>query len=145
MCGTTPIKVVRVQRVNNYIILFLQLLLSFHSSSVKPFSPVSPLISSALPWGVASLASGASPDMAGTGEIKYPGRTKTSTAALQFDTGVSRARGRKTWSKITWSSRLGVDTAGQPPAHRKKKIAKKPNFFILLQNWYTVGCSLFKK
>jgi hypothetical protein len=29
-----------------------------------------------------------SPDMAGTGEVKYPGRTKTSTAAL-------RARGRK--------------------------------------------------
>jgi len=28
-------------------------------------------------------------------EIKYPGWTKTSTAALQLDTGVSRARGRK--------------------------------------------------
>ena len=36
-----------------------------------------------------------SPDMAVTGEIKYPGRTKISTAGLQFDTGVSRARGRK--------------------------------------------------
>ena len=58
-------------------------------------------------------------------EIKYPGRTKTSTAALQFDTGVSRARGRKPWSKITWSSRLGVDAAGQPPSHRKKN-SKKP-------------------
>jgi len=33
--------------------------------------------------------------MVGTGEIKYSGRTETSTAALQFDTGVSRARGRK--------------------------------------------------
>jgi len=33
--------------------------------------------------------------MAGTGEIKYPEWTKTSTAALQFDTGVTRARGRK--------------------------------------------------
>jgi len=64
--------------------------------------------------------------MAGNGEIKYLGRTKTSTAALRFDTGVSRARGRKPWSKITWSSTLGVDAAGQPPAHRKKKIAKKP-------------------
>jgi hypothetical protein len=31
--------------------------------------------------------------MEGTGEIKCPGRTKTGTAALQFDTGVSRARG----------------------------------------------------
>ena len=59
-----------------------------------------------------------SPDMAGTGEIKYPGRTKTSTAALQFDTVVSRARGRKPSSKITWSSGLGVDAAGQPPTHR---------------------------
>ena len=36
-----------------------------------------------------------SPDMVGTEEIKYPWRTKTSTAALQFDTGVSKARGRK--------------------------------------------------
>jgi hypothetical protein len=46
---------------------------------------------------------------------------------LQFDIDLSRARGRKPWSKITWSSRLGVDAAGQPPAHRKKKkTAKKP-------------------
>ena len=36
-----------------------------------------------------------SPDMVGTGEIKYRGQTKTSTAALQFDIGLSRARGRK--------------------------------------------------
>jgi hypothetical protein len=28
--------------------------------------------------------------------------------------------------KITWSSRLEIDAAGQPPAHRKRKIAKKP-------------------
>jgi len=56
--------------------------------------------------------------MAGTGEIKYPEQTKTSTAALQSDTGVSRARVRKPSSKITWSSRLGVDAAGQPPTHR---------------------------
>jgi len=32
----------------------------------------------------------------------------------------------KTLIKITWSSRLGDDAAGQPPAHRKKKISKKP-------------------
>ena len=65
--------------------------------------------------------------MEGTWEIKYPGRTKTSTAARQFDTGVSGARGRKPWPKITWSSRLGVSAAGQLPAHReKKKLAKKP-------------------
>jgi len=29
---------------NNYIIFFLQLLLSFQSSSTDPFSPISPLI-----------------------------------------------------------------------------------------------------
>jgi len=57
--------------------------------------------------------------MASTGEIKYTGRAKTSTAALQFDTGISRARGKKSWSKTTWSSMLGVDAADQPPAHRK--------------------------
>jgi len=64
--------------------------------------------------------------MAGTGEVKYPGRTKTSTAALQFDTGVSRARGRKTLIKNHLVLQVGVDAAGQPPAHRKNKIAKKP-------------------
>jgi len=37
--------------------------------------------------------------MVGTGEIKYLGRTKTSMAALQFDTGISRARGKKTLTK----------------------------------------------
>jgi hypothetical protein len=58
---------------------------------------------------------------------KYPGRTKTSPAALQFDIGLPRARGRKKpSSKIARPSRLGVHAAGQPPAHRKKGIAKKP-------------------
>jgi len=38
---------------------------------------------------------GGSPDVVGTGEIKYPGRIKTSTAARQFDVDLSRARGRK--------------------------------------------------
>jgi len=61
-----------------------------------------------------------SPDMAGTGDRKHPGRNKTSTAVLQFDPGVSRARERKTWPKITWSSRLGISAVGQPLAHRKK-------------------------
>ena len=64
--------------------------------------------------------------MEGTGEIKYPGRTKTSTAALQFDTGVSKARGRKPWPKITWPSRLEFSAAGQPPAHGKTELTKKP-------------------
>ena len=60
--------------------------------------------------------------MAGTGEIKYPELTKTRTADLQVDTGVSSATGSKPWSKITWSSRLGVDAAGQPRAYRKRKL-----------------------
>jgi hypothetical protein len=30
-------------------------------------------------------------------------------------------------TKITWSSRFGVSAASQPPAHLKKKFAKKPN------------------
>jgi hypothetical protein len=34
-------------------------------------------------------------DMGGTGEIKYPGQTKTSTTALWFAEGSVRARGRK--------------------------------------------------
>jgi len=37
----------------------------------------------------------------------------------------SKATGKKPWSKTTWSSRLWVDAAGQPPAYWKKKIAKK--------------------
>jgi len=58
-----------------------------------------------------------SPDMVGTGKIKYPGWTKTSTAARQFDIDLSRDRGRKPWPKITWSSRMGVDAAGQHLVH----------------------------
>jgi len=38
--------------------------------------------------------------MVGTGEIKYPGWTKTSTAARQFDIDLSRARGRKPDQKL---------------------------------------------
>jgi len=57
--------------------------------------------------------------MVGTGEIKYPGWTKTSTAARQFDNDLSRANGRKPWTKITWSSRMGVAAAGQLLARQK--------------------------
>jgi len=38
---------------------------------------------------------GMPPDMEGTGEIKYPGQTKTSTAALRLTEGSVKARGRK--------------------------------------------------
>jgi len=46
--------------------------------------------------------------MEATGKIKYPGQTKTSTAALRVTEGSVKARGRKPWKKITWSSSLGV-------------------------------------
>jgi len=39
------------------------------------------------------------PDMEGTGEIKYPGQTKTSTAALRLAEGSVERRGRKTRKK----------------------------------------------
>jgi hypothetical protein len=65
----------------------------------------------------------------GTGEIKYPGWTKISTAARQLDIDFSRARGRKPCPKITWPSRLGVNTAGHLLGHHKKtrNAKKKPN------------------
>jgi hypothetical protein len=46
--------------------------------------------------------------MEGTGEIKYPGKTKTSTVAWRLTEGSVKAKGRKPRKKITWSSRLGV-------------------------------------
>jgi hypothetical protein len=55
--------------------------------------------------------------MVGTGKIKYPGWTKTGTAARQFDIELSRERGRKPRTKITWPSRLGVDATGELLAH----------------------------
>jgi len=55
--------------------------------------------------------------MAGTGEKKYAVRTKTSTAALQFDTGISRAKenldqkppGPPGWGLMQQSSLLLID------------------------------------
>jgi hypothetical protein len=48
--------------------------------------------------------------MKGTGDIKYMGQTKTSTAALRLTEGSVKARGRKSQKKkkIPWPSRLGV-------------------------------------
>jgi len=40
-----------------------------------------------------------SADMEGTGEIKYPGQTKTSTAALWLTEGSVKPRGRKPQNK----------------------------------------------
>jgi len=63
------------------------------------------------------------PDMDGTGEIKYPGQTKTSTAALRLTEGSVKARGRKPRKQITWSSRLGV--------MRRASYPSMENFFKL--------------
>jgi len=61
--------------------------------------------------------------MGGTGEIKYPGQTKTSTASLRFAEGSVRARGRKPRRQITWSSRLGVVRgAGYPSTENEYKL-----------------------
>jgi hypothetical protein len=47
--------------------------------------------------------------MEGTGEIKYPWQTKTSTAALRLTEGSIKGRERKPrGKKITWSSGLRV-------------------------------------
>jgi hypothetical protein len=66
------------------------------------------------PCGVSGLPSGgrwgkAHQILAGTSEIKYPGWTKTRTAAWQLVEGSTRAKGRKPRQKITWSPRLGVE------------------------------------
>jgi hypothetical protein len=63
--------------------------------------------------------------MAGTGEIKYLGWTKTITAALQFDIGLSGARGRKL-SKITWSSSLELMQQASPLLIGKRELLKSP-------------------
>ena len=42
-----------------------------------------------------------SADMVGTGEIKYPGWPKTSSAGRQFDIDLSRARGENLHQKST--------------------------------------------
>jgi hypothetical protein len=65
----------------------------FSHQSFNPFRPGESSIGRLPRWRMGEC----SPDMVGTGEIKYPGQTKTSTAALQFDIGLSRGRGRKPW------------------------------------------------
>ena len=65
-----------------------------------------------------------STDMAGTAEIKYPWADQNYHCCLAVWYCLSRARGRKPWSKISWSSRLGFDAAGQSPLHQKRKLLK---------------------
>jgi len=62
--------------------------------------------------------------MVGTGEIKYPGWTKTNTAARQFDIELSRARGEDTRGEST-KINYGVDTRGKKRKEEKKRTSKK--------------------
>jgi len=58
---------------------------------------------------------------------KIPGRNKTSTAAVQFGTGVSRARGRKNLDqKSPGPPGWGLTQQASPLLIEKKGIAKKP-------------------
>jgi hypothetical protein len=59
------------------------------------FTLVVMLVSHRVPFRVADRGMLALPDMEGTGEIKYPGQTKTSTTALRLREGSVKARGRK--------------------------------------------------
>ena len=61
-----------------------------------------------------------SPDTEGTGEIKYPVQTKTSTAASRLIGGSVKARGRKPRKHITWSSKVTGYVKGQLPIHGKR-------------------------
>jgi hypothetical protein len=66
--------------------------------------------------------------LVGTGKIKFPGWTKTSTAARQFDIELSRARGRKPWPKNHLALQVGGCCSGPAPrSSLKNKNAKKPN------------------
>ena len=64
-----------------------------------------------------------SPDMEGTGEIKYPGQTKTSTAALRLTEGSVKVRGRKPGNK-NLVLQVGGCAKGKLPAHGKHLQAK---------------------
>ena len=65
-----------------------------------------------------------SPDMEGTGEIKYPGQTKTSTAALRLIELSVKARGRKPRKRNHLVLQVGVCAKGQLPVHGKHLQAK---------------------
>ena len=56
------------------------------SDFIRSYSPIGRF----LRWRIGE----SSPDRAGTGEIKYPGRTKGASAALQEDIDLSKGRER---------------------------------------------------
>jgi hypothetical protein len=102
--------------ITTLILLLLLLLLSLYLEEMLVFHRAPPRVADR----------GMLPRYGGYRGKKYAGRIKTSAAALLFDTGVSIARGRKPRPNITCSSRLGIDAAGQPPTHHKRKLQKRP-------------------
>jgi hypothetical protein len=75
--------------------------------------------------------------MAGTGEIKCPGRTTTSTAALQFDSGVSRGRGRNLDQKSPGPPGWGLMQQASPLLIKKKgKLLKSPLEILWIDTTY---------
>jgi hypothetical protein len=62
----------------------------------------------------------------GTGEINYPEQTKTSTVALQFDTGVSRARERNFDQKSPGFPGCGLMQQASPLLIGKRNLLKRP-------------------
>jgi len=65
--------------------------------------------------------------MEGTGEIKYPGQPKTSTADLRLTEGSVKARGRKPRKKNHLVLQVGGCAKGQLPVHGKHLQAKSLN------------------
>jgi hypothetical protein len=63
--------------------------------------------------------------MEGTGEIKYPGQTETSTVALRLTERPVKARGRKARKKNYLVLQVGGCARGQLPVHGKRLQARK--------------------
>jgi hypothetical protein len=62
--------------------------------------------------------------MEGTGEIKYPGQTKSNTAALRLTEGSVKARRRKSRRKNHLVLQVGGCAKGKLPVHGKHLLAK---------------------
>jgi hypothetical protein len=73
--------------------------------------------------------------MEGTGEIKYPGQTKTSTAALQLTELSVKFRGRKPRKKNHLVLQVGGCAKGQQPVHGKHLQAKKLSTFLIFTHF----------
>jgi hypothetical protein len=80
-----------------------------------------------------------SPYRAGTGEIKYAVRTKTSTAALQFDIGLLRLEEENLHQKAPRLPGWGLMQQANPLLIGRRSFLKKPTEKIL------DGCKLRRR